>query len=713
MSQHHAVGSIDPFAHTSSDQPGTVGPSRVAAETPRGSFHHAASPSIGGEIYQQSQSLSQNQAPRNLSSSPSTITTTTTTAPSTTPGRKPSLTDTLIAGATTAATTATHAATSAVAAVRRLVGEGGSTEVDLDDEATDTAKVEGTSSSKGLFSFMKPSINNGLEFSRRKLSSNKNKTHSASHPASSAAPAPVPTLASAPTPASIPSSMPSMPSPALSSAPNIMSTAAHTASNATTTDPMHHVSNTMHPTTQNTEHSIMQTSMYPSQNAVHHSMPAPAPTPIPAQPYEPAPTGITFSEKPPLPFATTNNNSNNNNNNKNNTTDTATAASTNPIPRRGSIASQTAILTEPHNTLYVTRQGGARSQALGVDQPSISSTTATIKSQTPTGLGVDKPVYIGVQEDPKIQARRRGSLHVDKTPVFADNALNDPNNKYQNSYSGNLIQANSNAVNGKPPAAVAAGGGGGTARSDYSLPLRRRSSFNGLNVDQPIVATSNVAGSGSTDSTNRNRPEGIYNSGYNVDRAGHHDQKRSGFGVDKPAIVTHQMATVNKSQQQQQQQLSDNTNSTTTTTTNSHSHSPTFNKLHNPTNSSIYPYSTTTTVSETQVNPTEIGPTITYQQTPSSGLSSSAPAEPLVIPADYKGPIPQVAPGEHVIWVKKTVVQTEYYDGAHDNAGGVMPPAPVQESGNQNRRGSTGSFLDRIRGRRASAVSIDKGKQRV
>ncbi|KAG0370021.1 hypothetical protein BGX24_002205 [Mortierella sp. AD032] len=634
-----------------------------------------------------------------------------TTTATSTPARKPSLTDTLIASASTAATTATHAATNAVAAARRLVGNGKSTEVDLDEEVTDTVKVEETSSSKGgLLNFMKPSINNGLEFSRRKLSSNKNKTRSSSHPMSSAAPGPgpvpgtgpvpepvpVPTLASAPTSASgiaTASSLPSVPSmhsSAPPSAPNTMST--DTTMHAITTDSMHPMSNTVHPT--------MQTPIYSSENAVHPSMPAPAPAPapapIPAQSYEPVPTGITFSEKQSISVASTNNNNSN-------TANMATAASTNPIPRKGSIVGQTAVLTEPHNTIYVTRQGGSRSHALGVDQPSISSTTATVKSQTPTGLGVDKPVYVGVHVDPKTQARRRGSLHVDKMPTFADNALNDVHDKEHNSYTGNLVEASPNAVNGKLPVAAA------TAPLNDSTSRRRRSSFNGLNVDQPTVATLNVAGSGSSDSTNRNRPNGIYNSGYNVDRPGHHDQKKSGFGVDKPAIVTHQMAAVNKPQQQQ---LFNNTN-TTTTTTDSHSHSPTFNKLHNPANSSIHPYSTTTTVSETQVNPAELGPTTTYQQTPSSGLSSSAPVDPLIIPANYNGPIPQVAPGEHVIWVKKTVVQTEYYDGAHDNAGGLVPPVPVQDSGNQNRRGSSGSFLDRIRGRRASAVSIDKGKQRV
>src|SRR5690349_4439555 len=115
------------------------------------------------------------------------------------------------------------------------------------------------------------------------------------------------------------------------------------------------------------------------------------------------------------------------------TSTTAAAPTTSILPRRGSIAGQTAVLKEPHNTLYVTRQGGARNQALGVDQPSVSSTSETIKTKTQSGLGVDKPIYIDVHEDSTTQVRRRSSLHVDKSPVFSQNDLNDPNDKEQNS----------------------------------------------------------------------------------------------------------------------------------------------------------------------------------------------------------------------------------------------------------------------------------------
>ncbi|KAF9275859.1 hypothetical protein BGZ88_002087, partial [Linnemannia elongata] len=191
MSQHeqNVVGSIDPFAHTSSDQVNTSStPLRVDSNNLYGSTHHSASPSVGGELFQQS------QAPLDSSSAPKTTATTTTTTPittesTTTQGRKPSLTDTLIAGAATAATTATNAATNAVAAARRLVGNDGSSVIDLDGETPDTVQTEETSSSSqgGILNFMKSSsTNNGLEFSQRTLSSGKHKNHSPYHHVSSA-----------------------------------------------------------------------------------------------------------------------------------------------------------------------------------------------------------------------------------------------------------------------------------------------------------------------------------------------------------------------------------------------------------------------------------------------------------------------------------------------------------------------------------------------
>ncbi|KAF9154924.1 hypothetical protein BG015_011608 [Linnemannia schmuckeri] len=697
MSQNEqkAVGSIDPYAHTTSNQINTSSaPVRDNPDNLQGSTHHAASPSVEGGVYQQNQGPPDPFLTSKITTTPPTTTTATpvTTTSATASDRKPSLTDTLIAGAATAATTATIAATNAVAAARRLVGNDGSSEIDLDNETPDTVQIEETSSPKGgILNFIKSSsTNNGLEFSQRKLSVNKNKRHSSHHPISSttAAAASVPTV----TPTTVHND--DTEHPMQNAVPN--NTATQTTNNTTQRLMQTSMQHSMHNSTQDSmeqQHPVQQQQQHPIQQHQQHSIQQQRPiqqaVPANAQTAAPAPTNITFSENPPV--------TKNNNNGTNTTTATVAGAPTNSLlHRRNSIAGQTAVLTEPHHTLYVTRQGGARSHALGVDQPSVSSTSKTIKTQTQSGLGVDKPVYVGVHEDPKTQARRRGSLHVDKTPVFSQNALNDPNDKDQNSYTGNLVESNSVAGNEKP------------ASLKDSLSRRRRSSSSGLNVDPPTVATSNIAGSGSTDHTNNNRPKGTYNSGINVDRAGHHDRKISGFGVDKPAIVTHQMAAATKTKNLSPIVPGLNTK---TTTTNNRSHSPTPSNHQNPQNSTIQPYSTTTTTSETVINPAEMGPTITYQNPPS--FSSSAPVDPVVVPADYDGPIPQVNPGEQVIWVKKTVVQTEYYDGAPDNTGTPMPPAPTQDSGTQNRRGSAGSLLDRIRGRRTSAVSTDKGKQRT
>lgn len=260
--EQKTVGSIDPFAHTSSSQANTdSAPLRVSSDNPYGSSHHAASPSVGGEVYQQSQDPLDPP-----STSKATATTTMTTAPittesTTTRGRKPSLTDTLIAGAATAATTATNAATNAVAAARRLVGNDGSPKIDLDSETPDTFQTEETSTSSkgGILNFMKSSsTNNGLEFSQRKLSAKKHKSHSSHHHHVSSATAAA---------ASVP-------------------TASHTTVHH---DAIQHPMKSVMP-----NNTTAQTTV--QDNNVQHPMPVYAQTAAPA----PVPTNITFSEEPPV-----------------------------------------------------------------------------------------------------------------------------------------------------------------------------------------------------------------------------------------------------------------------------------------------------------------------------------------------------------------------------------------------------------------------------
>lgn len=313
--EQKAVGSIDPFAHTSSSQANTgSAPLRLSSDNLYGSTHQAASPSVGGEVYQQSQD------PLDPSStSKGSATTTTTTAPITTEstatrGRKPSLTDTLIASAATAATTATNAATNAVAAARRLVGNDRSSKIDLDSETPDALHTEETSSSsKGsILNFMKsPSTNNGLEFSQRKLTSDKHKSHSSHHhhvsSAAAAAASVVPTASHTPghhdaIQHSLKSGVPNnnisqtimqdnniMQHPMQDALPNT----AATYSTAQGSGTQHPVQNSMQNPMQNSSQYSMEQQ---HQNPMQQATPVHAQTAVPT----PAPTNITFSEKPPV-----------------------------------------------------------------------------------------------------------------------------------------------------------------------------------------------------------------------------------------------------------------------------------------------------------------------------------------------------------------------------------------------------------------------------
>ncbi|KAG0246509.1 hypothetical protein BG011_002409 [Mortierella polycephala] len=93
------------------------------------------------------------------------------------------------------------------------------------------------------------------------------------------------------------------------------------------------------------------------------------------------------------------------------------------------------------------------------------------------------------------------------------------------------------------------------------------------------------------------------------------------------------------------------------------------------------------------------------------------------IPPTYKGPLPQVKPGEEIVWMK-TITTTEYFD---DNGGDTARTDVMGESTMNNninnsanyqqsahdgpRRHSTAGFLDRLMGRHHN--SGDKGKQRM
>ncbi|KAG0253983.1 hypothetical protein BGZ95_006161, partial [Linnemannia exigua] len=97
------------------------------------------------------------------------------------------------------------------------------------------------------------------------------------------------------------------------------------------------------------------------------------------------------------------------------------------------------------------------------------------------------------------------------------------------------------------------------------------------------------------------------------------------------------------------------------------------------------------------------------------------------IPESYHGPIPNLQPGEEIVWVK-TVTTTDYYDDnsppvvTHVNntvagpGGNVNPalggvPANAVHDNSTQRRSGGGGFLDRLTHRHHD--NVDKGKQRM
>ncbi|KAK3844992.1 MAG: hypothetical protein J3R72DRAFT_436677 [Linnemannia gamsii] len=98
------------------------------------------------------------------------------------------------------------------------------------------------------------------------------------------------------------------------------------------------------------------------------------------------------------------------------------------------------------------------------------------------------------------------------------------------------------------------------------------------------------------------------------------------------------------------------------------------------------------------------------------------------IPESYHGPVPNLQPGEEIVWVK-TVTTTDYYDDnsppvvtninntvAAGGPGGNAHPAPLgvpanAAHDNSTQRRSSGGFLDRLTHRHHD--NVDKGKQRM
>ncbi|KAF9351516.1 hypothetical protein BGX34_000517 [Mortierella sp. NVP85] len=377
----------------------------------------------------------------------------------------------------------------------------------------------------------------------------------------------------------------------------------------------------------------------------------------------------------------------------------------------------------PHGVMYVAGHGkdSTRHQAMGVDPPAVSKgVDPGIKH---SGLGVDAPRLVGQPHDPTIH--RTGSLHVDKKDELAHgHHFHVPHIHHHPTTKGDEHGApiqtskdNSRVIHGNVhhqtgntlPEAKAA-----ISKNPFEAHMshHRESFSSGLNVDHPVIPTSTLAGSGSSDNTNHNRPAGTYNSGINVDKAGWSDHKRSGMGVDQPA-TTHHIA---------------------------HAHGPfhLFNKHKTPTATAsddtspghgsgskhpegdhesfadkiknVFHRRSATKVHDTPVaNSAPIPPVAT-----ATGVQSADPSIPAtMIPSEYEGPLPEVAPGDQVAWVKRTT-QTDYYDNENDENEDIVASEDIHhrepnQSRHRNNHGHR-SLLDRLRGRHPPA---DKGKQRV
>ncbi|KAG0196372.1 hypothetical protein BGX28_010227 [Mortierella sp. GBA30] len=450
-------------------------------------------------------------------------------------------------------------------------------------------------------------------------------------------------------------------------------------------------------------------------------------------------------------------------------------------------------------TMYVAGHGpeSARHQAMNVDHPAVSHTSESkIKH---SGLGVDKPKIVGEPRDPNVH--RTGSLHVDnKHPTGhshdnhevlvphhhsrQDDGSDSLSGPVQTSMENSkVIPGNQHRINQHTSAEDAAI----IAKNPYEAHMshHRGSSSSGLGVDHPVIPTAHLAGSGSSDNTNRNRPRGTYNSAINVDKAGSADHKSSGMGVDGPATAVHHLASARDPLQKskikhkdkgknagkkeatlgpEQKENIDGVSSSTTTSSSKHfpeddregvldkvknvfrrrtsvntlgskesSRDKSVNCNDNNNNSSnskgcaspdvgdvataaaaVPPKNSLSLPATASDNVNTVHELDQSRQTgshpdptaaaASSSFSSSRLSfdQPLFIPAEYSGPVPQLAPGEEVIWVRR-VLQTDYYDDDREGD---------SRKGFNEHRSLPRSFLDHLLGRHP-APPIDKGKQRV
>ncbi|KAG0264140.1 hypothetical protein BG011_007408 [Mortierella polycephala] len=651
----HQNSSINNTATTTTQSTSHPLPLATPTSNPYVSDYRVANTITGGTPVSYQADLSYDQKSGNNVGSDTTPAPTTRT-------RKPSLADTVIIGAVTAASSAVTAATTVVEIARRLVVSD-----DDNDLATPKDKIKGSSSKGVLPSLLKtPADHNGLEFSQRRLSKDRTKK------------------------------------PVLNYGGNgSIGVQTHADGNnfatvGTVSDNRVSARDEDFGAGVNTIASAAKDSTAPSD--VNNQTPA-----DPTIQLADNTTQLQGGDIHVVDGGGSSTNSNNGTNGMQSERNTAAAA----LPSL--------------NTMYVAGQGpdSAGQGAMSVDQPAVSQTNPS--KSTHTGMSVDTPDLVGQPRDPK--AHRIGGLQVDRkgSPPYSEHEIHAPHydqipgtsKEGDLSHDGSIQTSkdNSRVIHGNYhhlDQRSSANAASAINRNPYEAHMshHRGSVASGLGVDYPVIPTAILAGSGSSDNTNRNRPQGIYNSAINVDKAGASDRKSSGMGVDEPATVTHQMARVQNPLSRPGKSKTGAVATPSTETDIKEKYTDDVDYPEDDRESLIDRVKGVFRRHSSGMKEPRDGQMMASPNTSHRSSSTMSSYLPPVIPDGYNGPIPQVAPGQEIIWVKKTT-RTDYYDA---NEEGSDPPehGPYQGS---NRNSSSSLFLNRLRSR--NSTSADKGKRRM
>lgn len=376
----------------------------------------------------------------------------------------------------------------------------------------------------------------------------------------------------------------------------------------------------------------------------------------------------------------------------------------------------------------------ARQQGMNVDRPAVSRTTASAGSQS--GMGVDVPRMVGEAHNPQ-GARRTSGLHVDGKNAFSDHPQDGHDVHVRDHTADN--QSQPKGAN-KPKDFE----GDGKEKDHFSHYCRPSAS--GLNVDSRNTKSSAVGATPQDHGVQETK------SAIHVDKAGSVNRTRSGMNVDESSSSIVHLAEASHGIEDHTQVIcsdikgnrrdSDheslvgkvknvfrgNGDSATLKDTEVSSRGqvteaqmvsdqPASVPLRSDNRTSSLAYGSSGAIETAHVSSRTDLPTIGSQpsfagsasntstyESYSSSSSTAAGRSISTIPMGYDGPVPQVAPGEDIVWVRR-IIQTDYYGDCNDEIAG-------KHSNGRTRRSSVGSFLDRIRGE-GQHQGVDKGKQKL